>query len=60
MYGSFGAMWEGWTKNLYPLFGGSVGEMLLEIDAATPWLGVMFAGLLALEWAMRGRMQWIG
>jgi glycosyltransferase involved in cell wall biosynthesis len=21
MYRSFGAMWEGWTKNLYPLFG---------------------------------------
>ena len=24
MYRSFGAMWEGWTKNLYPLIGSSV------------------------------------
>jgi cellulose synthase/poly-beta-1,6-N-acetylglucosamine synthase-like glycosyltransferase len=57
MYSSFASMWEGWTKNLCPLFGGSVGDILVEIDAATPWLGLMFAGLLAVEWAMRGQMQ---
>jgi len=59
MYGSFGAMWEGWTKNLCPLFGGSLSEMLLEIDTATPWLGGMFTGLLALEWALRGQIDWL-
>jgi cellulose synthase/poly-beta-1,6-N-acetylglucosamine synthase-like glycosyltransferase len=57
MYGSFASMWEGWTKNLCPLFGRSLSDILVEIDAATPWLGLMFAGLLAVEWAMRGRMQ---
>jgi glycosyltransferase involved in cell wall biosynthesis len=58
MYGSFRAMWEGWTKNLGPLFGGSLSEVLLEIDAATPWLGVVFAGLIGLEWTLRTRIDW--
>jgi glycosyltransferase involved in cell wall biosynthesis len=59
MYRSFGAMWEGWTKNLCPLFGGSLSEILLEIDMATPWLGVVLTGLLGLEGAMRGRVDWL-
>jgi hypothetical protein len=58
MYRSFPAMWEGWTKNLYPLFGGNLSEMLLEIDTATPWLGVVFAGLLGLELAVAKRLDW--
>src|SRR6202044_2063395 len=29
MYRSFGAMWEGWTKNLYPLMGGKPAAILL-------------------------------
>lgn len=59
MYRSFGAMWEGWTKNLYPLFGGSLSEILLEIDTATPWLGVAFAGLIGFGLAMGGRFDWL-
>lgn len=59
MYRSFGDMWEGWTKNLYLLFGGSVGEILLEIDAATPWLGVLFAVLAGWEWIARRGWSWI-
>lgn len=55
MYGSFKAMWEGWTKNLFPLLGGSVGDMVVEIDRATPWLGVVFVLVIAVEWAKRGR-----
>lgn len=58
MYRSFADMWEGWTKNLYPLFGGSVGEMLLEMDAATPWLGAVFAGLAAWESMARRGPRW--
>ena len=57
MYRSFGAMWEGWTKNLYPLFGSSVGETLMEMDAATPALGILFAALLVFEKAMGGRVD---
>jgi glycosyltransferase involved in cell wall biosynthesis len=30
MYRSFGAMWEGWTKNLYPLVGRSKSALLGE------------------------------
>jgi glycosyltransferase involved in cell wall biosynthesis len=58
MYRSFGDMWEGWTKNLYPLFGGSASEMLLEADAATPWLGVVFAGAAGWEWVARREFSW--
>ncbi len=31
MYRSFGAMWEGWTKNLYPLMGGNRQVALFRI-----------------------------
>jgi chlorobactene glucosyltransferase len=59
MYRSFGDMWEGWTKNLYPLFGGNWGETLLEIDVATPWLGVMFTCLTGAELAAGRGVPWI-
>jgi glycosyltransferase involved in cell wall biosynthesis len=58
MYRSFGAMWEGWTKNLYALFGGSLSEILLEIDAATPWLGVVLGGLVGFEFGLDRHFDW--
>jgi cellulose synthase/poly-beta-1,6-N-acetylglucosamine synthase-like glycosyltransferase len=51
MYRSFGQMWEGWTKNLYPLLGGSsagVAKALAEsalLDVAMP------LGFVAACWA---------
>jgi len=33
MYRSFRAMWQGWTKNLYPLMGGSLRSILIELEA---------------------------
>jgi glycosyltransferase involved in cell wall biosynthesis len=33
MYGSFRAMWQGWTKNLYPLMGGRPQAALAELEA---------------------------
>lgn len=60
MYRTFGAMWEGWTKNLYRLMGGTPWEAFREGESAIPWipivvilLGVkfpiaMFAGVLLL------------
>jgi glycosyltransferase involved in cell wall biosynthesis len=36
MYRSLGAMWQGWTKNLYPLMGGSFRSFLLELLEASP------------------------
>jgi GT2 family glycosyltransferase len=38
MYRSFGAMWEGWKKNLYLLAGGSRGAVVREFFAAVPWI----------------------
>ncbi len=38
MYRSFGAMWEGWTKNLYPLMGGTSRAVGRELRAAVPWI----------------------
>lgn len=36
MYRSFGEMWRGWTKNLYPLLGGRAG-VVSELIQAVPW-----------------------
>jgi hypothetical protein len=44
MYRAFGAMWEGWRKNLYPLMGGSPEAVRKEMAAA---LGPLLATLLA-------------
>lgn len=59
MYRSFSDMWRGWTKNLFPLFGGSLGDVALEIDMASPWLGVLLALVLGIEMAGRGRVDWL-
>jgi glycosyltransferase involved in cell wall biosynthesis len=36
MYRSFGAMWQGWTKNLYPLVGGDAKSVFFEFIEAFP------------------------
>jgi len=49
MYRSFGAMWQGWTKNLYPLMGSTPGSMLMELPEAFPFLeGTILALLYVL------------
>jgi glycosyltransferase involved in cell wall biosynthesis len=47
MYRSFGAMWEGWKKNLYLLIGGTPRATYRELLSVVPW--IPFA-LLALGW----------
>jgi glycosyltransferase involved in cell wall biosynthesis len=59
MYRSLGAMWQGWTKNLYPLFGGSFGETVMEIDAASPWMGMLLAGVFGWELLRAGQVDWL-
>lgn len=60
MYGSFSAMWHGWTKNLYLLYGRNVTRMLATL--AELWLLDLLPALafmvLALVWAMGGGSQW--
>ncbi len=47
MYRSFGAMWQGWTKNLYPLVGGKASSVFLELIDATPILEAFLVFALA-------------
>lgn len=48
MYRSFPAMWQGWTKNLYPLVGGNFLALWVELSEILPWLE---SGLLIFVWA---------
>lgn len=45
MYRSFGAMWQGWTKNLYPLMGGTASVVVLQVTS------LVTVGALLLLWA---------
>ena len=48
MYRTFTAMWEGWTKCLYPLAGGDFKSLLLEFAEVFPLaeIGLMLVALL--------------
>jgi glycosyltransferase involved in cell wall biosynthesis len=45
MYRSFGAMWEGWRKNLYMLIGGTPGAARRELLSTVPWIAVVLLGI---------------
>lgn len=45
MYSTFGAMWEGWTKNLYLLYGKNTSRMWAAV-MRTVLINPMFAALL--------------
>jgi glycosyltransferase involved in cell wall biosynthesis len=47
MYRSFAAMWQGWTKNLYPLVGGTPRRVLAELFAVFPVTELL---LVVLVW----------
>ncbi len=57
MYRSFGAMWQGWTKNLYPLVGGKPSSLVVELIEATPILEALFLFAAAL-YMNGGSMPW--
>lgn len=38
MYRSFGAMWQGWKKNLYLLVGGTRRSVMRELESTVPWI----------------------
>lgn len=55
MYRSFGAMWEGWRKNLYPLMGGNGAEVGKETArAVAPVLVMLVAAIVA--WGLAERL----
>lgn len=41
MYRSFGAMWEGWKKNLYLLVGASKFAIFREMESVIPWIPLL-------------------
>ena len=49
MYRSFPALWEGWTKNLYPLMGGTTKQILFELIEVSPALEII---VLSAIWAL--------
>lgn len=49
MYRSFSALWEGWTKNLYRLMGGTVKHALHELTEVFPAVEII---VLSLLWAL--------
>jgi glycosyltransferase involved in cell wall biosynthesis len=53
MYRSFAAMWQGWTKNLYPLVGGTTGSLSVEFLEVFPLaeIGLLLAAPLFLAGA---------
>ncbi len=54
MYRTFGAMWQGWTKNLYPLMGGTPRAVGRELFRVVPWIPflVLPLGLVHLIWGL--------
>ena len=47
MYRTFGAMWQGWAKNMYPLMAGTFGRYVGEVLTVFPWIPAIFL-ILAL------------
>jgi len=56
MYRTFGAMWQGWTKNLFELMGGTAGSFVREILGTFPGLEI---ALFVCGLAATGGARWI-
>ncbi len=60
MYRSFGAMWEGWTKNLYALTGGSLFSLIGELVDWFVLLALVVGIVPRLDWIIAGGcMAWL-
>ncbi|HEV2521838.1 MAG TPA: glycosyltransferase family A protein [Candidatus Acidoferrales bacterium] len=45
MYRTFLGMWQGWTKNLYPLMGGTSRAVGRELSRVVPWIPLLLLPL---------------
>lgn len=60
MYRTFGSMWEGWSKNLYPLIAGASGgasrAVGRELFRVVPWIPLLLLplALVHLIWGVLG------
>jgi len=52
MYGSFAQMWQGWTKNLFPLLGDRPGAVARELLSVVPWVSAALLLLGGVHWAL--------
>jgi glycosyltransferase involved in cell wall biosynthesis len=64
MYRSFAAMWQGWTKNLYPLLGSSKSVVFSEMLDLWVVLGICLVvpsnlTLSALDWLMLSLLAYL-
>jgi chlorobactene glucosyltransferase len=50
MYSTFGAMWQGWVKNLYPLMAGSPKGAAWEMITVFPIIPFVMIALGVLNW----------
>ncbi len=51
MYASFSAMWEGWTKNLFPLVTVSGQKITRELFSVIPWIPLLCFALAPVRLA---------
>ncbi len=56
MYRTFAVMWEGWTKNLYPLMGGTRSAVRAELRTVVPWIPL----LMLLPGVVYHVLAWVG
>ncbi len=49
MYRGLAALWQGWTKNLFPLMGGSLGAVARELLSVVPWIPLVLILLAPLH-----------
>jgi glycosyltransferase involved in cell wall biosynthesis len=56
MYRTLRSMWEGWTKNLFPLMGGTSRVVGQELFRVVPWIPLLLLplGLVHLIWGALG------
>jgi len=59
MYRSFGAMWEGWTKNLFPLIGGTAATAFRELAEIIPVLGTLLLVWIVWFGWHTGQVDWV-
>jgi GT2 family glycosyltransferase len=50
MYATFKAMWQGWTKNLFPLMAGSRARVAKEIMQVFPWIPLLLLAAVPAAW----------
>jgi glycosyltransferase involved in cell wall biosynthesis len=62
MYRTFRSMWEGWTKNLFPLMGGNSRAVGQELFRIVPWIPLLLLplGLVHLIWGVLGTVLLAG